>query len=391
MKISLHSSLLALALTAMLATTAPVFAQEATPEGQAPENTGVEIRDVRPDENAKPANDERPTRRGIFGEAARVGEASLVLSTRWGDIEVLVTDATVIKHPRGEATLAAIEPGNRLAVLLDRSPADPDSGATDLRSVKALQIHAIPTKPEREHQRAVVSRSCNADGTITVVAEDGTESEVDAECDRERHEAGEDRIMLVRGEGAGRPEQARKRVVASLRTDEVSDRLSDLATRVEGAGKRALLEEMRTQAAERAALRLEEVEASLSEEAAAAKDALVRARQAAQDGLTKAQAARKAAVEAFDRASGPGTEAAAKLRQAAERLRQAEERKREAIRDRIADPGATTDAAHRPTPAPQASRTDGSDRPTPEATRDTTRPDDGRATLTPGVDTTRVR
>ncbi|MBI2871788.1 MAG: hypothetical protein HYY00_01190 [Chloroflexi bacterium] len=224
-------------------------------------------------------------RRGIVGPVVSVGASSIIVATNSGNVEVLITDATVIsKPPDKEASIGAITVGSRVAVLADRSvepEATPTPAPTStptvtptptptstpvvtpaptstpsvtptstpittptptvappFRAVTALRITVVPEKATRSHARAVVESK--GSGKLRAVGRDGRSVELSATSSLDVAE-GDDAVLLVRSRGKEGGEEVR----ASVNSSKVNDRLQRLAEAAERSGDRKTAEEMK--------------------------------------------------------------------------------------------------------------------------------------------------
>ncbi len=218
------------------------------------------------------------TRRGLFGKVVAVGAGDIIVSTPFGNVTVQVNGSTKITMPpQGTVGLDSVKIGDRVAVLLDRSPVAPPStstvdatttptptptpdasettdqtptptptpdasGTTDqiptptptpdatgitdetptptpalsFRTVTALFIQVIPSKATRTHQLTVVAGEGH--GKVTVLNSNGQEVEMDA---TQNLSVGSDVVLLVKSQGAGHEDK----VVGSLDPSEIQQRL----------------------------------------------------------------------------------------------------------------------------------------------------------------------
>ena len=202
----------------------------------------------------EPSNNGQLTRRGLSGIVLANDGSSIVVETRFGNVTVGTTGAEIKfpgPVPEGSEEPRVIETGDRVGILLDRSPgtatstpisiADGGSASTStpgdiaatstppapsFRSVEALRITVIPSKATRSHIRGVVKE--NANGRIKILRGDGTEEEFDGPPGL-AGAVGDDLMFIVkRGSGSGPGS-----VTNTVSEDEIIDRLDALSIAAE--------------------------------------------------------------------------------------------------------------------------------------------------------------
>ena len=196
------------------------------------------------------------TRRGLSGTVLGTEGPSIVVETRFGNVTVGTAMAEVSfpgpAPDEGEGD-RQIEVGDRVGILLDRSPVaststpifigDGDTAATStppgppgddnddppapsFRDVKALRITVIPSKATRSHLRGVLKESAN--GRFKILRGDGTEEEFDGPPGLVGA-AGDDLLFIVRQGPGGGP----KEITNTVSEDEIIDRLEALEAAAE--------------------------------------------------------------------------------------------------------------------------------------------------------------
>jgi uncharacterized Zn ribbon protein len=261
----------------------------------------------------KTANAGQLTRNGIFGDVVAVGNNSITISTKFGNVTVMVDSSTQIKTtPGGSITLADVVVGDRAAIHLNRSPvaegdpeptlvptveptltptpdatttvdatptptATPDATTTvdatatptaeptpeptpifvepSFREVTARSIHIIPSKASRKHDRTVVTGACNSKGNkkMTVLDEDGAEVELD--CTGDTTAEGSDVILLKKSKGKGKPDE----VVGSVDPADIDARIENLKSNAPD-DRKALLDELKAKGTTATEERLQKLE-----------------------------------------------------------------------------------------------------------------------------------
>ena len=153
-------------------------------------------------------------RRGIFGTVVGYVDGGVIIQTKFGNVTVLVEDAT------------SYADGERFSALLDKSPVPSDAtGTTDgsFRTVTALRVKGVPGKAKRKHLRAVVVDSASGtddEDTLTILDDDGNEIELENDGASGTID-GEDTILLVQDQGDGEP----TKVIGSIPSFSVDERL----------------------------------------------------------------------------------------------------------------------------------------------------------------------
>ena len=229
-KVAAASFAVAIGLTAAL----PAFAAEHEPT-PTPDPTAVPG-DATPTDDepsgtvlgASPTNDEGPrgdkpippgqlVRRGIFGTVVGYVDDGVIIETKFGEVTVLVDDAT------------SYADGARFSALLDRSPVPPDASGTpddgSFRTVTALRVTGVPNKASRSHLRSVVvgsSSGTDDEGTLTILDDDGNPIVLENGGASGTLD-GEDTILLIRGRGVGPPV-----VIDGITSSSVHQRLARL-------------------------------------------------------------------------------------------------------------------------------------------------------------------
>lgn len=249
----------ALLIVALMA--APAFAQSATPDPTAtptvePEGTQTATPTPTPEEQTSstvtptPAAGEQeatatPTSatssddqsqpgevmgRGLFGPVVAVGDSSLTVSTKKGNVVLTVTsDTKITQAPTGAIALSGITVGSRVAVLMDKAPTSDGAATPTFSGATAISIHVIPAKAVHTHEHAVVTKSCadSGDGTMTVATPSG--NEITLQCNGNNSADGTDTILLTSKEGKGKPD----RVVGATDPSTIRQRLEDLKAKAD--------------------------------------------------------------------------------------------------------------------------------------------------------------
>ncbi len=111
---------------------------------------------------AAPAPQSGERQSGLFGEVVSVGDGSLVVKTKDGEIELSATADTQYRAPENDdATLLDLSTGDRIAAMVLR-----EDGQTI-----AVTVMFVPTKGKVVHITGVIAEV--AEGTAVIVTEDG--------------------------------------------------------------------------------------------------------------------------------------------------------------------------------------------------------------------------
>lgn len=214
---AIAAMLIALAATATIGGGKWASAQDGT-EGTAPDAS------VTAEANAEIRG--QLVRRGLFGEAKRVGDDSFLVETRHGDILVLVNSETVIHMPpKGIVQLEKLEVGAKVGVLLTKPTEEEEeqAPASDVfRTGTALKVLIVPDRATRQHIRAVIVEK--AHGRVRFIDRDGDEREIETDVEVEG-EAGEELVLITQDTDV----ETKLRIRAAARAEIVSERLDRLA------------------------------------------------------------------------------------------------------------------------------------------------------------------
>ncbi|MEX0761993.1 MAG: hypothetical protein WD208_03670 [Dehalococcoidia bacterium] len=171
-------------------------------------------------------------RRGLAGSVVGKSSSSFQVGTQFGNVTIAVNESTTIrKPPEGSVGFDVLQVGDRVGLLLDRSPAtapvddlDP-SLEPSFRVVTALRVMIVPGKPTRSHVSAVVTERGN--GRFKFVNSSGEEEEIEGDLDVE---VGDDVLIIARRRGEGGPPEA----TGFASRSEVAERLEALRERIKG-------------------------------------------------------------------------------------------------------------------------------------------------------------
>ncbi len=204
-------------------------------------------------------------RRGLAGSVSSLATSTvpiiattLTIASKFGDVQVLITEDTIIHSPlQGDLSLADLE-GERIVILFEKGPANEDGTRT------ALKIIVIPDKAARTHSRGVIKAKKGGDGGgFEVLGDDGEVIELDDDADDGDLEDGDDVILVTQtvtdgdgdGDGPGKPKKiARGLQKASKimeRLDRITDRLSKLGDSPAAEKLRARVEKFKARHLER--------------------------------------------------------------------------------------------------------------------------------------------
>ena len=201
-------------------------------------------------------------RRGLAGKVASLATSTvptitiLTIGSKFGDVQVLITDETRIHSPFYEDLSAEDLNGYRIAIHFAKGPANEDGTRT------ALRIMVIPGKAARTHSRGVIKAKKGGDDSgFEVVDEDGYVIDVDDDD----LEEGDEVILVTQtvpdfeddgdSRGHGRPKKiARGLQKASKimkRLDRIMDRLTELGDSPKAEKLRARVEKFKAKHLER--------------------------------------------------------------------------------------------------------------------------------------------
>ena len=210
------------------------------------------------------------TRRGLAGDASisatstissidpETGETTTTTTTTLavGDVQVLITEDTIIHSPlQYDLSLADLE-GQRIAILFAKGPANEDGTRT------AIRIIVIPGKAARTHSRGVIKAKKGGDDSgFEVVDQDGDAIDVDDDDVEE----GDEVILVTQtvpdfeddgdSKGHGRPKKIARGLQKSSkileRLDRIMNRLSELGDSPKAEKLRARVEKFKARHVER--------------------------------------------------------------------------------------------------------------------------------------------
>ena len=198
-------------------------------------------------------------RRGLAGTVGALGASSFTVSTKWGLVVVLVDDDTTFrKPPEGVVGFDALNDGDRVGVLLSKTPSEGDGGSGGtgpmpevIRTALALKVMIVPGKATRSFARGLLLGK--GKGHLKFVGEDGEEVEIETDVDVDGEE-GDEIILITRSQGHGKG----PKVVNSAAGDFVEQRLARLAQK--RADIRQKLEQLKQRVIEKRTALLERME-----------------------------------------------------------------------------------------------------------------------------------
>ena len=163
---------------------------------------------------------------------------TITISTKFGDVTVLINDETVIlAPPNGIITVDQISFDDRLAIHFKKSAPKSASSTDpflDSSARIALKIIVIPGRPSRSHVRGVVSSKVR--GKLRLVDDDGNETDLTNAPDGIGD--GDDVVLVARRNGQGSGDLEIRGFQPASR---VTDRLTNLIERARDSGDLAIV------------------------------------------------------------------------------------------------------------------------------------------------------
>ena len=206
-------------------------------------------------------------RRGLAGSVASVATSTvatiLTIPAKFGDVQVLVTEDTIIHSPFYDDLTAEDLDGYRLAIHFAK-------GENEDGTRTALRIMVIPSKAARTHSRGVIkAKKGGDDGEFEIEGDDGEIIELGDDAGDGDLEEGDDVIVVTQtvidgegdgegeddGSGPGKPKKIARGLQKSSkifeRLERFTDRLAQLGDSPKAEKLRARVEKFKARHLER--------------------------------------------------------------------------------------------------------------------------------------------